>query len=592
MRIHMLKLIRIAAAALLLGATGAMAQLPIVRGELSLTPKDAAVQPKLRIAPHPVADVRLALVPASRIEALRVTNQRAGMAHAMQKRFAVGIVRPVDATAPLPGPHDLAWTAVTGGFAAQVAVTSPQAGALRVAIDLQGVPAGVEMVFFGSDAPDQLVGPVRVGDVKDRSTPWWSPITDGETINVEFFVPAGYDPRALGLRVTGVSHLFTTLSSNLTKRVADIGTAGSCNVDIKCSTLSGSQAFLSVRNAIAQMVFNVGSTTYMCSGTLVNDTATATQIPWFYTANHCFENETLPLKTAAQMQAVANTLNTLWFFEATSCNARNVPPYVQLTGGAQFVYNSAPADALFLRLNDVAPSGAYFAGWDPNAVAIGSSVITIHHPQGDLKKVTEGRVQRYSSPPVTGANGTQFTEVLWSKGTTEGGSSGAGLFTFDGSQYLLRGGLWGGSALCTNPNGTDNFSRFDVVFPQLAPYLTPASPSGIDYTDLWWNPNESGWGLNLIQHPSAIFAIWYTYDADGKRTWFNMSSGTWTSPTTYEGTLYTTAGPGFDGPFDPNRVTRTPVGSARLTFSDANNGTWSFTVNGISGSKAIQRVPF
>ncbi len=590
----MLKLIRIAAVAWLLAGAGAFAQLPVVRGEPSLTPKSAGPAAQLRVAPA-APQVRLTPVPESEIQALRAANQRARTAAqgaAAQKRFAVGIVRPIAAAAP--SARELAWVPVKGGYAAQVAVSSPDAGALRAAIDLAGVPLDVEMVFFGSDAPDVLEGPIRVGDVKDRSVTWWSPVVDGETLTVEFFVPAQYDPRSLGFRVTGVSHLFTTLSSAFTKMVADIGTSGPCNVDIKCSSLMSSQAFQSVRNAVAQMVYNMGSSTYLCTGTLLNDTVSSTQIPWFHGANHCFENESPPLKTAAQMQAVANTLNTLWFFEATSCNARGVPPYVQLTGGATFIYNYPAADVLFLRLNDTAPSGAFFAGWDPNPIPVGSSVITISHPSGDLKKVTQGTVQRYSNPQVMGGAGLPFTEVLWSSGTTEGGSSGAGLFTFDGSQYLLRGGLWGGSALCDNPNGTDNFSRFDLAYPSLAQYLSPSSSfPAFDYTDLWWNPNENGWGLNLVQHPNGIiFAIWYTYDANGKRTWYAMSSGTWLSSNTYQGQLYTASGPGYNGAFDPNRVTRTAVGTGTLVFTDANNATWSYTVNGVSGSKSITRLPF
>jgi lysyl endopeptidase len=591
----MLMLIRIAAAALLLGGASAMAQLPVVPGEASLTAKGAAPLPILRIAPKSAPALHLSPVPDSEVEALRAANQkaqaRAVNGVASQKHFAVGIVRPIESTGPPPAARDLSWTPVPGGFAAQVSLNSPQAAALRAAIDLRGVPRDVEMVFFGSDEPGELVGPVRVGDVKDRTAPWWSPIVDGETLTVELFVPAQYDPRAIGLRFTSASHLFTTVASKFTKRVVDIGASGPCNVDIKCSALSSSQAFLNTRNAVAQMIYNMASRTYLCSGTLMN-AAPSTQVPWFYAANHCFENDTLPLKTAAQMQSVANTLNTLWFFEATACNARNVPPSVQLTGGAQFIYNNASADVLFLRLNDAAPAGSFFSGWDANPIPIGSSAITIHHPQGDLKKVTQGTVLRYSNPTVLGGGNTPFTELQWSSGTTEGGSSGAGLFTFDGVQYLLRGGLWGGTALCTNPSGTDNFSRFDLVYPALAPYLTPYAPSA-DYTDLWWNAAESGWGLNVIQHANGIiFAVWYTYGADGKRTWFNVSSGTWMSPNTYQGTLYTTSGPAFNGAFDPSRVTRTPVGSATLTFADPNNGTLSYSVNGITGTKQITRIPF
>jgi hypothetical protein len=184
--------------------------------------------------------------------------------------------------------------------------------------------------------------------------------------------------------------------------------------------------------------------------------------------------------------------------------------------------------------------------------------------------------------------------VRWSSGTTEGGSSGAGLFTFDGSQYLLRGGLWGGTALCSNPQGTDNFSRLDQVYSSLSPYLAPSSGPAYDFTDLWWNPNESGWGLNLIQHANGVvFAIWYTYDATGKMTWYHMPNGTWTDSMTYTGTLYAVAGPAFSNPtFSSSLVKRTAVGTASLTFTSASSGTWSYSIDGVSGSKPITRLSF
>ncbi len=558
------------ATALVLGAGSAMAQLPVVPGEPSLTRKDAAPAPQLRIAPKTIADVRLSPVDVTELAQMRRINRT------NQKRLAVGVVRPIENTVVLPDARDLAWALVPGGFAAQAAMTSPDAGALRLSIALTGVPEDVEMVFFGSDAPDRLVGPVRVGDIKDRTAPWWSPVTDGETQTIEFFVPASHDPRALPLKLAGVSHLFTTVASNFSKRVVDIGDAGTCNVDIKCSTLASSTPFLNVRNAVAQMIFNDGVSLFLCTGTLVNDTSTATQLPWFFGANHCFENDSLPFKTTSQMQAVANTLNTLWSFEAVT-----------------YIYNNPGADVLLLRLNDAAPAGAFFAGWDPNAIPVGASVITIHHPEGDLKKVSQGSVLRYSSPPVLGGATAPFSEIHWDSGTTEGGSSGAGLFTFDGSQYLLRGGLWGGSALCSNPNGTDNFSRFDQVYAALRTYLSPTAAPVTDYTDMWWNASESGWGINVIQHASGnVFAIWYTYGSDGKRVWYHMPGGTWTSSTTVSGNIYATAGPGFDGAFDPNRVTRTPVGTGMFTFSDASHGTWTYSINGVTGNKAITRLPY
>jgi lysyl endopeptidase len=580
----MLKSLRIALACWLAAAGTAFAL--VVPGEPSLTPKSAAA-PVLRIAPKAVpAGVKLAPVAEAEMERLRSTNR----ANVSRKRLAIGIERAVSRSAA--GTTTGRWTAVAGGFATQASLTSPGADAMRVAIDLANVPTDVEMVFFGSDAPDRLVGPVRVGDVQDRSAPWWSPITDGETQTVEFFsrTRAG----AVAIRLAGAAHVFTSAASAFSKRAIDIGSAGACNVDIKCSQLQVSQAFLNARNAVAQMVFNDSGTVYLCTGTLLNDTAPSTQIPWLWGANHCFDNDTAPLKSASQMQTVANTLNTLWFFEAQSCNARTVPPYTQLTGGATFIYNNPRADVLFLRLNNSAPSGAFFAAWSNNALGSGTSVITIHHPEGDLKKVSEGSVVGTSNPPVAGGTNLPFSEVRWSSGTTEGGSSGAGLFTFDGSQYLLRGGLWGGTALCSNPQGTDNFSRLDQVYSSLSPYLAPSSGPAYDFTDLWWNPNESGWGLNLIQHANGVvFAIWYTYDATGKMTWYHMPNGTWTDSMTYTGTLYAVAGPAFSNPtFSSSLVKRTAVGTASLTFTSASSGTWSYSIDGVSGSKPITRLSF
>ena len=90
--------------------------------------------------------------------------------------------------------------------------------------------------------------------------------------------------------------------------------------------------------------------------------------------------------------------------------------------------------------------------------------------------------------------------------------------------------------MCSNLDGLDDFSRFDRAYPVLKPYLDATFAPFADFTDLWWDPNESGWGMNLIQHSSnTIFAVWYTYDTDRRPLWLSMSSGRWTSSNTYTG---------------------------------------------------------
>jgi lysyl endopeptidase len=581
-----------AIAALLCGAA-AQAERPVVYGEYAQAPK-AAVAARLRIGPAKDAAQAIELSPVAdtQVDEVRRANIRNGLRH--ERRVVIGVTRSAAGDPVLADSSRWQWLAADGGRAARASVTSPSAGSLRLAVELAGVPDDVEMVFFGSADPARLEGPVRVGDIRDRSAAWWSPVTEGDTQTVEFFVPSRHEPQSLPLAISGASHIFSTPSSRFTQRTQEIGSAGSCNVDVACSSLIGSRAFQDIAASVAQMVFVDGRFTVLCSGSLLNDADPSTQVPWFYSADHCFDNETAPYKTPAQMQVVASTLATLWSFEAGACvngvgSGTPVPTWSQLAGGATFVYNNPQSDVLFIRLVNAPPAGAFFSGWDPNPIAAGTAVITVHHPHGDLKKVTQGTVRGFSNPGVAGGSNT-FIEILWSLGTTEPGSSGGGLWSFDGTQYLFRGGLWGGDALCTNMAGTDNFSRFDQGYGSLAAYLGSVG-SAIDYTDLWWNPSESGWGLNLIQHPSnVIFGVWFTYREDRGRTWFVIPSGSWISTSVYTGPLYSTSGPSYNGPFDPALVTRTQVGSVTLSFSDANNGTFAYTVNGVAGSRAITRL--
>jgi Matrixin len=104
--------------------------------------------------------------------------------------------------------------------------------------------------------------------------------------------------------------------------------------------------------------------------------------------------------------------------------------------------------------------------------------------------------------------------------------------------------------------------------------------------------SESGWGINFAHQGDVIFATWFTYDANGKAWWLTMTA-TRTAANVFEGALYETHGPAFDAAsYNSVPVTYASVGAARLTFGDANNGLFAYTVNGISQSKAIARLVF
>ena len=114
-----------------------------------------------------------------------------------------------------------------------------------------------------------------------------------------------------------------------------------------------------------------------------------------------------------------------------------------------------------------------------------------------------------------------------------------------------------------------------------------------NYTALWWNANESGWGLNINHQGNTLFGTLYTYDAAGNATWFSMSDGVKQVDGSYVGPLVRSTGPVFSAsPWNSNAVARTVVGSMRLAFSDDNNGTLTYNVGPVQVTKSITKYNF
>ncbi len=86
-----------------------------------------------------------------------------------------------------------------------------------------------------------------------------------------------------------------------------------------------------------------------------------------------------------------------------------------------------------------------------------------------------------------------------------------------------------------------------------------------NYTDLWWNSAESGWGINLTHQGDTIFVAWYTYDTDGTAL-FLVASLLKTATGTYTGDLYRATGPA-------GAIHASTVGTATLAFTNGNSAT-------------------
>ena len=110
---------------------------------------------------------------------------------------------------------------------------------------------------------------------------------------------------------------------------------------------------------------------------------------------------------------------------------------------------------------------------------------------------------------------------------------------------------------------------------------TPAA----NFTDMWWNPAESGWGISFAQHSSSnqVFAVWYTYDprepgsaGQFKPIWIVMPGGQWTSANSITGPVFVANGVPFN--LAGSNPQNTAVGSFTFTFTNVASGQFSYTI--------------
>ncbi len=397
---------------------------------------------------------------------------------ASSKRLAIGFARSVPTAENAFNLSAVAWAPVAGGgSAAQLRVTSPGAAALRVELAVSGAPAGL-MVRFAGSSGKQVFGPYPASTVAGGPV-YWSPVLEGDTATIEFAIPAGVSPGEASVSVPMISHLVVAGAAlKQADPLAAIGASGPCEVDVACMSPAIQQQAATAINAVARVVLTDLGQTYLCSGTLLNDSLSS-GTPYFLSANHCIDDDDNdPAASKGNPAAAAASINTYWFFQATVCGADTSSDvnFTVVANGAKLLGRSVDDDWNLMLLNSPPPAGATFAAWNASApVATGTAADGIHHPDGDLKKFSVGSVQGYH----TYSDGSSFVQMHWTQGVTEPGSSGSGLFTYNpsGNFYELRGALFGGDSACSarSRDGIDEYSRFDLALPLVAQYLTPTA---------------------------------------------------------------------------------------------------------------------
>ena len=181
---------------------------------------------------------------------------------------------------------------------------------------------------------------------------------------------------------------------------------------------------------------------------------------------------------------------------------------------------------------------------------------------GTLFNVTGG------SPPTAPWNGSARVVTAVGSGTLVFADSNAAVFTF-------------------TVNGITNVKAITREI-----FASGATAPSVDYSDLWWNANEPGWGVAISQEYAILFATWFTYKPDGSPLWYVVSDCP-LAGNSCTGDLYlVTGGTALTTPWDGSNKLASKVGSATFTFSDSANGAVTYTINGVAGNRTITRQPF
>jgi len=389
------------------------------------------------------------------------------------KVVRIGTVRPL--AQPLSASSDGTLYQLAEGEVRVMGVVSEGALYTRVQFARMALPAGARVFVYSMNDPSEFYGPYQGHGLSEEGT-FWTPPVKGDSVVIEYFIPkAAANLQGTPFKISKIGHVFTD-------PLTPDPEAGACNLEVTAE-------WATVAKSVGRLEFVSSGGIGLCTGTLLSDTSFS-QTPYLLTANHCFDT-----------QSEAQTLRVYWNY-----NTGDSPPAgTPFTDGANLLATGTASDFTFVRLTGSLPGGLFFSGWDANSISTGTAVTGIHHPQGSHKRISFGS----TNPNTTNSNCptsflpgpcSNFTGVTWGSGTTEGGSSGSGIWKGSASNAMLVGQLLGGGASCDTPTLSDYYGRFSVTYPNISAFLSTESScvSSLSPTSQSFGANGGTGGFNVI----------------------------------------------------------------------------------------------
>jgi lysyl endopeptidase len=318
-------------------------------------------------------------------------------------------------------------------------IKSKDAKSLGLILEPFKIPEGAYVYIY--DSSKKIIRGAFTNENNYKSAILPTMPVPGEELILEYHVPFNVKmEKTLG--VSQVSHDYLGFFGEGDVKDNRYKLSQACNLDINCT--EGNQMVIEKRSVCRLLVRG----TELCTGFLVNNTNQENRA-LLITAQHCISN-----------QNDADKSIFVFGYESPWCNGPDGRVYHSLSGS---VLRSTNADIDFsvVELNTFPPYiyRPYLAGWDVSGT-IPTQSSAIHHPLGDVKKISIDLDQPVSATFSSMPANSSWKIVQWDIGTTEGGSSGSPMF--DQNKRVV-GILTGGEAVCGR-SVNDYFVKLSVCY--------------------------------------------------------------------------------------------------------------------------------
>ena len=373
----------------------------------------------------------------------------------------------------------------------RVTIKSENAYAMDIFFEKYMLPEGARLFVYNKEK-DDILGAFTHNNNKSYGKLAIAPVK-GNEITIEYFEPE-YVTIPVQLQIGTIGHFY---KGNALFGTTGYGDSEKCNKDIICPEGVDWQV---EKRSVAMILFkNSAGNSFLCSGALINNARSNGQ-PYLLTANHC-----LPTYTEAQ------TAIYYFNYDSPSCGGPDGDKS-QTISGSTILATTNNLDFCLVKLSSTPPASyqPYYSGWDVTTKNP-SNCVTIHHPVGDVKKISF-----YNDVAITGDfvyqwdfdDNTHWFIDRWSKGITQGGSSGSPLYNKD---HRIVGDLTGGSTAgnCTSSDAyyakiSHSWDDYSHTTAQLKHWLDPDN-TGITFVD-GYEPNFSS--VNDLSSHQNLFEIY------------------------------------------------------------------------------------